>query len=122
MIGRTILSLCDRSGAWSRPYAEAGRCDDLYRVESAVVAHDARGWAIAHGADPLLRIALCGYEGEHAMPADWACLAWKAKGGYGSQGSAGDCNSRRERVWFSPHCLNPEDDMPLFRRDGALFI
>ena len=66
------------------------------------------GWvctACAHGDDPQLRIALCGYTGEHALPATWECLEWKAKGGYGSQGNGtGRANSARERVWFSPHC------------------
>jgi DNA adenine methylase len=65
-----------------------------------------REWAIEHGEDRRLRIALCGYEGEHAMPRGWESVAWKAKGGYGSQGSGrGRENARRERIWFSPHCL-----------------
>ena len=35
-------------------------------------------------------------------------ICWKAKGGYGSQGNgAGRANSGRERIWFSPHCLQP---------------
>lgn len=68
-----------------------------------------RCWAIENGANPLMRIALCGYEGEHDMPTDWACAPWKAKGGYGSQGDgAGRENAGRERVWFSPHCLQPQ--------------
>ena len=40
----------------------------------------------AQGDDPLIRIALCGYEGEHDMPGSWDCVEWKARGGYGSQG------------------------------------
>lgn len=105
------------------PYsAEAGRCEEIYRVESLAVAHDVREWAISHGVDPLMRIALCGYEGEHDMPGDWECLSWKTQGGYGSQGSTASENSRRERVWFSPHCINPDIDLPLFRRDGELFV
>lgn len=68
-----------------------------------------RDWAITHGGDPLLRIALCGYEGEHAMPATWEVVPWKAQGGYGNQGQGrGRENARRERVWFSQHCLRPE--------------
>jgi hypothetical protein len=70
------------------------------------VAHDVREWAIANGDNPLLRIALCGYDGEHVMPESWECVEWKAKGGYGSQGNgSGRENSGRERIWFSPHCL-----------------
>lgn len=96
------------------PYADtATRTDNLYRVDSNSVAHAVREWAIAHGDDERLRIALCGYEGEHKMPANWKCVKWKAKGGM-SNVSAGDShskdNARRERVWFSPHCLQRASD------------
>lgn len=89
------------------PYsAEAGRDNNLYRKESATVAHDVREWALSVGDDPRYRIALCGYEGEHAMPAAWECVAWKTGGGYGNVGdNAGRENADRERIWFSPHCL-----------------
>ncbi len=54
-----------------------------------------------------MRIALCGYEGEHDMPASWACVPWKSRGGYGSQQKDGlNKNPARERLWFSPHCNN----------------
>ena len=88
------------------PYAaEAGRTADLYAVDSGEVANDVRRWAIENGGNPELRIALCGYEGEHAMPESWECVAWKARGGYGSQGTgSGRENAGRERIWFSPHC------------------
>lgn len=93
------------------PYADtAGRDPDLYREESATVAHDVREWAIEAGQNPLMRIALCGYEGEHVMPEDWECVAWTAQGGYGNQRKAGEnINRKRERIWFSPHCLRPEE-------------
>ena len=56
------------------------------------------------------RIALCGYEGEHAMPADWECVAWKAVGVMGLQGNGrGRDNAHRERIWFSPACLRPQE-------------
>lgn len=93
------------------PYADtAGRTNGVYAQDSLSVAHDVREWAIANGSNPLLRIAMCGYEGEHEFPDDWARLAWKASGGYGNQGyGAGRENSGREMVWFSPHCLKIED-------------
>lgn len=37
--------------------------------------------------------------------------AQRAAGGYGSQGKGktrGKENARRERIWFSPHCLKPQ--------------
>lgn len=69
------------------PYSAAR--ETVYRVDDATVALAAREWAVAHGDDPRFRIALCGYEGEHAMPETWREFAGK------------------ERIWFSPHCLNP---------------
>ena len=92
------------------PYADtAGRDPGCYAVDSLSVAHAVREWAITEGDNPLMRIALCGYEGEHVMPESWECVAWKAKGGYGGgKGARGDENSARERVWFSPHCLSAD--------------
>jgi hypothetical protein len=91
------------------PYAdEADRQDDLYATDSGSVAHAVREWAVANGDNPDLRIALCGYSGEHQMPGSWECVAWKARGGYGSQGDGrGRENAGRERIWFSPGCLKP---------------
>ena len=89
------------------PYADtADRDASLYREDSLSVAHDVREWAIENGDNPMMRIALCGYEGEHDMPASWECVAWKAAGGYGGQSQDHDNpNAKRERIWFSPHCL-----------------
>lgn len=90
------------------PYSTAERTADLYAVDGDI-AGDVRRWAIEHGDDPLLRIALCDYgEAEHEMPATWERLNWKAQGGYGSQGSRGSLNAEREVVWFSPHALKPD--------------
>ena len=96
------------------PYSDEERDGDLYAVDSMTVAHDVREWALEHGDDPQLRIALCGYEGEHAMPDMWECVAWKARGGYGTQRQDGDNENRhRERIWFSPHCLKVTEPLQL---------
>ena len=102
----------------------------VYAVETDA-AHRARAWAIANGDNPLLRIALCGYDSIE-MPDGWQLLRWKAAGGYGSQGDGrGRENAGREVVWFSPACLNPAElardamTRPLAVRDadytGTLF-
>jgi site-specific DNA-adenine methylase len=92
------------------PYLD-GRTDALYSSDSLTVAHEVREWAIAQGDDPRIRIALCGYEGEHQMPVSWKCVEWKARGGYGSQGeNQARENSAKERIWFSPHCLGGDQD------------
>jgi DNA adenine methylase len=99
------------------PYsAEAGRDETLYAMEDLEVAHKVRAWALENGDNPMLRIALCGYENEYEMPENWECLAWKANGGYSSQNYEGNGNPHRERIWFSPFCLKPErvSQMSLF--------
>mgnify|MGYP007005601656 CR=1 FL=1 len=83
------------------PYEDSG----LYAMQSGGVAAKVKAWAIANGDDSTLRIALCGYEGEHDMPSSWHCVPWKARGGYGSQRTEGEnVNRHRERLWMSPHC------------------
>ena len=49
------------------------------------------------------------------MPPSWKVVAWKYGHGYGGQAKNGYANVGRERIWFSPHCLDPEaEDLPLF--------
>jgi len=97
------------------PYAVEARTD-VYSEESRDIAHQVKQWAIDHGDDPKLRIALCGYEDEHDMPDTWECIAWKAAGGYGSQGDGqGRKNAARERIWFSPHCVKAHQEAFAFR-------
>lgn len=84
------------------PYTQDGsHFRGAYRHETDV-AKDVREWAITHGGDPLFRIAMCGYDGEHDMPDGWTRHRWSAHGGY-----AGNENRHRETIWYSPHCLKP---------------
>jgi DNA adenine methylase len=87
------------------PYCE-GSID--YNAGSRTLSQDVRAWAIENGENAKMRIALCGYDGEHdeAEEHGWSVFEWKAAGGYGGQGKGdGRKNSKRERIWFSPHCL-----------------
>lgn len=86
------------------PYSHEERIPGLYSEDSDI-SSEVRAWAIANGDNPKLRIALCGYEGEHVMPDSWECVAWKTSGGYGSRTERGQENATRERIWFSPRCL-----------------
>ena len=108
------------------PYAdEADRQSDLYAVDDLQVAHEVRKWAISNGDNPEMRIALCGYEGEHDIPASWECFAWKARGGYGSQSAGrGRDNAKRETIWFSPGCLKPPTlfNQQLVDEDAAVLV
>jgi len=91
------------------PYSkEAGRDMDCYHEDTGQVAHEVRAWCLENGDLPLLRIALCGYTGEHEAleAAGWSVLAWKTPGGMAQgKGKRGTQNRDRERIWFSPHCL-----------------
>ena len=79
------------------PYSHAaGREKRLYREDDATLSARVREWALAHGDNPQLRIALCGWDGEHEM-AGWRVATWKPQNGF--------ANRDRERIWFSPHCL-----------------
>lgn len=104
--GPAVTTHCGLTGVFlDPPYSLDERHQECYAVEGDVAAA-VREWAIANGDNPELRIALCGYEGEHAIPDTWECVAWKAAGGYGSQGNGrGRENAARERIWFSPACL-----------------
>lgn len=91
------------------PYGHDERQADLYANDHDVAA-DVAVWCRENGDNPLLRIALCGYRGEHdeLVAAGWSEYAWKNRGGYGSQGGGdGRQNASREVIWFSPHCLPP---------------
>lgn len=119
VLGRSSTELIGVTGIFfDPPYLADFRDPSLYGTESADVAHAVRKWAIANGKNKKLRIALCGYEGEHEMPADWQCVAWKAAGGYAA--AAGNTeNSAKERIWFSPHCARAEDQADLFTAIGG---
>jgi len=93
------------------PYSGlADRDDNLYREESLSVAHLVRQWCIENGSNPRYRIALCGYDGEHNVLENlgWDKFEWKANVSYQAHNSSGKNaeNRHKERIWFSPHCLN----------------
>jgi hypothetical protein len=72
----------------------------VYANDGREISATVREWCIENQSNPLLRIALCGHSDEHDLPG-WECVKWNAKGGY--QGA-----EDRERIWFSPFCINPE--------------
>ena len=115
--GHTPTDKCGTAGVFlDPPYpTEADRDMALYAEECGSVAHDVAKWAIENGDRKSMRIAFCGYEGSHQFPPSWECYAWKARGGYASQSGGDNENARRERIWFSPHCLKPEATKSLFK-------
>lgn len=97
------------TGVFLDPPYDAGMHSVDYAAGCGNISKDVREWAIANGENPLLRICLCGYEGEHAMPDSWETVEWKATGGYGNLGDGrGRENAAKERIWFSPACLKKD--------------
>jgi site-specific DNA-adenine methylase len=73
------------------PYSKVtGRRQNLYRTDSPNVARYVRRWALA-AAQLGVKVALCGFDGEHEMPVNWEKITWGAQ-------FSGD----KERIWFSP--------------------
>ena len=80
----------------------------VYANESGCAA-DVLRWCAANGANQDLRIVLAGYDGEHndLEALGWRVHAWSTAGGYGGgRGGRGEENATRERLWFSPHCID----------------
>jgi len=98
------------------PYGDEIEQTRVYATDSGTVSDDVRAWCIENGNNDLLRIALCGYEGEgHDALLDygWTAHAWRTPGGYGGgRGGTGDANRHKERIYFSPACI---------AEDGGLF-
>jgi DNA adenine methylase len=85
-----------------------------YAEGQADVAADVLAWCAANGERADLRIVLAGYDGEHNELENigWRAVAWKARGGYGSQGNGrGRENATRERLWLSPNCMGVAPDL-----------
>ena len=105
VLGDSVTDKHGMTGVFLDPPYASERCATVYTNDSMTVAHDVRAWALEAGQRKTMRIALCGYTGEHDLPG-WEAVPWKANGGYGSQGETqGRENSSKEVIWFSPHCL-----------------
>ena len=99
------------------PYsAEAGR-SSVYAVEDFSVAHAVRDWCIEETDNENIRIALAGYDVEHAIlekEYGWEAFSWSANGGYSNfaaQGNASHANKKREVIWFSPSCSSARGEL-----------
>ena len=113
VLGDSVTWRHGTTGIFFDPPYEEGKMEYSAAARGTVSA-DVRAWALKNGTNKKLRIALCGYAGEHKMPG-WTCVEWRARGGYGNQGGDdADDNRHRERIWFSPHCERAEDQANLF--------
>lgn len=114
VLGDSVTFRHGSTGIFLDPPYSADEHVVTYSAGGDDVAAAVRAWAIENASKQSLRIALCGYEGEHAMPDSWSVVAWKAAGGFGSQGDGdGRKNCSRERIWFSPACIQPQLSLAL---------
>lgn len=99
------------------PYNQELRDKNIYNWDdSADISSDVREWCIANGDNPRYRICLAGYEDEHTMPDTWRVVRWTASLSYGhstSSESPNQTNRKKERLWFSPHCIQPSSAVTL---------
>ncbi len=108
----------DRLAAWKMhlvgkgdapaPGGRANRDAKLYATDQTQdvdrLVAEVHVWCAAAGGDKRMRIALCGYEGEHdeLEALGWSVTSWTAHGGYANRST--NQNKHRERIWFSPAC------------------
>jgi len=99
------------------PYGfDAGRRAGIYAVDDLNESGMCRDWCAEKGDNPRIRIVLCGLEGEHESLLDygWSVHVWRGAGGFSSQGNRGNTNRHRERLYLSPHCLQPTTQILMF--------
>ena len=101
------------------PYGvKADRQNSIYAQDSLSVAQDVQNWCLERGNLKTHKICLAGYYEEHKnlLKEGWTEHKWKAAGGYGntsSKATKGKENSKKETLFFSPHCVN-QKQMTLF--------
>ena len=91
------------------PYGVTDRRKNIYHCDSTTVAGEVLEWCKNHGGIETYRIVLSGYEEyEELGNLDWTSKSWTAHGGYSNLGKGKNQNRKREKLWFSPHCLKME--------------
>lgn len=94
------------------PYGFSTR-EKVYKNDTPEIYEEVCEWAVKNGNNKKLRIALCGYDGDFKFPSSWESYSWSTGGGisniYNKSSKVldrdGQSNSKKERIYFSPHCL-----------------
>lgn len=112
----TLLGVQTPTGVFlDPPYEMGGRHKGVYTHDAHDIAVDVARWAI-EAAAPTVRIVYAGYAGGEVdalmQDAGWRVYAWKGWSGYQGQ-SKDNTNRHRERLWYSPACLEPFAPKPV---------
>jgi DNA adenine methylase len=95
------------------PYGVKDRDTDLYHIDSTTVAEDVMAWCAERGKRETYRIVIAGYEEyEPLLKNGWRYIQWSSKGGYSNLGNGRrKINRHRERLYFSPHCIQSGNEL-----------
>ena len=95
------------------PYEVTMRARRIYGHDQPGLSAEVREWARKNGADPVLRIIVCGYFDEHAelLNHGWKAHRWKGARGYSAEDND---NRENETLFLSPHCLDVGRQRSLF--------
>lgn len=113
---RALLREVTPCGIFLDPPYSAARATGCYVEDSFDVAARVREWALAHGDDTDLRIAVCGHAGEYELPETWERVVWRAGGMERLGTGRGRESVDKHCIWFSPHCVVADEPVrrPLF--------
>ena len=70
------------------------------------------------GDHPRCAIALCGYEGEHAIPESGSVSSGRRAAAMVRREWRRE-NAGRERIWFSPYCQKSQERLPFSELMGT---
>jgi len=92
------------------PYRVKDRDVKIYYQESQTASGNVQDWALERGKKESYRIVIAGYFEEHQklIENDWSYYRYSATGGYSNVAkgkSCGKLNRHRETLFFSPFCL-----------------
>jgi len=98
------------------PYGSKLRKGKVYEYDCSMVSTGVEKYVLGIGENKNIRIVVCGYEGEYEklIQGGWRVIPWKAGGGYrsGTHKYKDPLHNRlKERLFLSPHCLFPENDL-----------
>lgn len=89
------------------PYGITDRDQNIYHHDGIDIAKDVLAWCRERGKKKTYRIIISGYEEYHELLNEgWTIFKWSTQGGYANTSKEKNTNRHREKIYFSPHCIN----------------